>query len=279
MANVADDFWLGEAVRRFARSYADVIDNRTINVIDYATITQKFGRNTNMTAGTSSTIWDTGVANETYVSTNVIDRISSSDDGDVAIIRCEGHYIADGGFHFVKLDITLTGQTPVGAGTVVHDPYGSYGGALARVQRLANLSSTELAGDVYVYQAGQTVTAGVPQDLTLTHAKIRTGLNQSNKTAITVSNEEFLILTSARVGVAKAQAAYVDFALEVREQGGVFKEKTLGVGARDSGFTDMTGGVPFIVIPPNSDVRIVGTSSASSTTGIAEFDGILGALV
>jgi len=281
MANVLDDPWVAEAVRRFQDDYRSVIANRRVDVIGKNKSILKFGRNLDLTSGTQETIWDVGIDNETYVEDNLINRISSSSASDTQTIRVEGHYLADGGYHFVILDVPLNGQTPVGEGIVITDAYGQYGGALARNSRLANLSGTRLVGDVYVYQDTQTVTAGVPQDLTKVHAKIRgaAGLQQSNKCATTISNEDFYILTSSRVGVAKAQAAFVDFSLEVREHGGTFRERTIGNGSRDSGFNPIFEKPPYIVVPPNSDIRITGISSANTTTGIAEFNGILGALV
>ena len=281
MTNVLDDPWVAEAVRRFQADYSSVIANRRVDLVGKEKTVLKFGRNISMASGIPSTIWDVGVANETYVETNLINRISSSSASDTQVIRVEGHYIADGGFHFVVLDVTLDGQTPVSSGTVVADSYGQYPGSLCRNSRLANLSDTELVGDVYVYQDTQTVTAGVPQDLTKVHAKIRgtAGLQQSNKCATTISSEDFYILTAARVGVAKQTAAFVDFSIEIREQGGTFRERAVGDGSRDSGFNLIFGAPPFIVVPPNSDIRITGVSSANATSGLASFNGILGRLL
>lgn len=283
MASLSD-FWLAEAVRRFSGDYASVIADRQVDLIGKQKALLKFGRNVNMASGVTSTIWDTGVANETYVETNIIDSVSSSSAADTGVIRVEGHYISDTAtYHFVVLNVTLNGQTPVdlSTATVLVDSFGSYGGALCRNSRLANLSGAELSGDVYVYQAGQTVIAGVPQDLTLTHGKIRglAGLQQSNKCATTISNDDFYILTAARVGTAKAQAAFIDFAVEIKEPLGTFRERTLGVSSRDSGFNPVFASPPFIVVPPNSDIRIRGSASANTVTGIAEFNGLLGRLV
>tara|TARA_R110000824_G_scaffold358803_1_gene546332 strand:- start:96 stop:944 length:849 start_codon:yes stop_codon:yes gene_type:complete len=282
MTNVLDEPWVAEAVRRFQSDYASVIANRRVDIVGKKKALLKFGRNVNMASGVLSTIWDTGVANETYVASNLIDSISSSSASDTTTIRVEGHYYgSDGGLHFVILNATLSGRTPVGDGTLVADLYGEYAGALARVTRMANLSAVPLVGDVYIYQSGQTVTAGVPQDLTKVHGKIRgtAGLQQSNKCATTVSNEDFYIITSVRTGVARSQAAFVDFGLEIREPGGVFRERLIGNGSRDSGFGQIFDNAPHIIAPPNSDVRVRGTSSAASTTGIASFNGILGALI
>jgi len=282
MVDTADDFWLAEAVSRFTADYASLIGDRRVDLIGKQKALLNFGRNVDMSNGVIETIWDIGIANETYVASNLIDSISSSSASDTITVRVDGHYYgADGNLHFVILNATLTGQTPVTTTSVVSDLYGEYSGALARVTRLANLSSVLLVGDVYVYQSTQTVTAGVPQDLTKVHAKIRgtAGLQQTNKAATTTSNEDFYIITATRGGVAKAQASFVDFTLEVREQGGVFREKAIGIGSRDSGFGMLFSVPPYLIVPPNADVRVRGTASANNTTGIAEFNGILGALI
>ena len=171
--------------------------------------------------------------------------------------------------------------------TVVSDLFGGFDGALVRAIRVLNVGAVSLVGDVYVYQSGQTVLLGVPQDLSLTHCNIRgtAGLNQSNKCAATTSNDAFYIVTGAQVGVSRAQEAFVDFSLEVRHPSEVFRQKALASSARTSGFTPMLDGIPYLIVPPNSDIRMRGTSSTDGlaspnpVTAIAQFNGILGALI
>jgi len=289
MTNVLDDPWMAEALRRFSKDYATAIGNREVVLVGNDKALLKFGRNIDMSSGVVSTIWDTGVANETYlpvsVAGNLIDRISSSSTSDTQILRVEGHYAtADQVMHFVILNVQLAGRTPsdLASATVIADGFGAFGdyNKLCRNTRLANLSDTDLIGDVYVYQNGQTVTNGVPQDLTLTHGKIRgtDGLNQSNKCATSFGDENFYIMTSARAGVARSAAAFVDFSLEVREPAGVFREKLPAVGSRDSGFGPIFNLPPYVIVPPNSDIRVRGTASANSVTGIGSFNGLIGAL-
>lgn len=289
MTDVLADPWAAEALRRFTTQYATAIGDREAYIVGNDKSLLKFGRNIAMASGVVSTLWDTGVANETYlpvtVAGNLIDRLSSSDAADTDIIRVEGHYAsANEVMHFVALDVQLTGQTPVDLAnaTVISDVFGQWStyNKLCRNTRLANLSDTNLVGDVYIYQNGQTVTSGVPQDLTLTHNKIRgtDGLNQSNKCATALGNENFYLMTSARAGVARSASAFVDFSLEIREPSGVFRERLPAVGSRDSGFSPIFNVPPYVIVPPNSDIRIRGTASANSVTGIGSFNGIIGAL-
>jgi len=293
MAGVLDDPWIAEALRRFSSSYEDKIGNRRLDILGKAKSVYKFGRNTDMTSGELATIWDVGPANETYLdagsgtSSNLIDRVSSSNASDAQGLRVEGHYLsAANTFHFVALRATLNGQTPVDLAnaTVLSDLKGEWSSynKLARVSRMANLGDTaDLAGDVYCYQNGQTVTSGVPQDLTLTHAKIRgtDGLNQTNKCATTISNEDFGILTACRAGVARSVAAFVDYTIEIAERPNIFRERALGISSRDSGFTPIFSEPPFIVLPPNTDIRVRGTASTNSVGGLATLNILLGRLV
>ena len=292
-SNVLDDPWVAEAVRRFSKDYASVIADRKVEILGKDKSVLKFGRNLNMSLGVLSTIWDVGVANETYLdsangtSANLIDRISASNASDTSrTIRVEGHYLsAAHTFHFVALDVVTdasNGQTPVDLAnaTVVADAFGGWGDylKLARCSRLANLSATDLLGNIYAFQSGITVTAGVPQDLTKTHAKITSPRQQTNKCATTISNEDFAIMTTARAGVGRAAAAFVDFSLEIAERPNIFRERTLGIASRDSGFVPFFSQPPYIVIPPNSDIRLLGSSSANSVTGLGEFNLLLGKL-
>ena len=171
MTNVLADPWMAEALRRFTKDYASAIGDREAYIVGNDKSLLKFGRNIDMSSGVVSTIWDTGVDNETYlpvsVAGNLIDRISGSSASDTQTIRVEGHYAtADQVMHFVILNVPLTGQTPsdLANATVIVDVFGAFRdyNKLCRNTRLANLSGTDLVGDVYIYQNGQTVTNGVP---------------------------------------------------------------------------------------------------------------------
>jgi hypothetical protein len=285
MSTLSDEFWLAEAVRRFVHEYATVVGNRRVQLLVPPNALLKFGRNPDMGAGAVATVWDLGIANETYVSTNIIDVMSSSSASDTTSVVIEGHYLsAPNVFRTCVLRLVLTGQTPadLANAVVIKDDFGGFftDGKLARVNRLTDDNGVDLVGDVYVYQSGQTVTLGVPQDLTLTHAKMRgtAGLNRSNKCATTISNDEFLILTAARSGVARTNAAFVDYSLEIRTAEGVFTEILPAVASRDSGFSPIFNAPPYIIVPPNADIRMRGTSSANNTGGVASFNGLVGSL-
>lgn len=125
----------------------------------------KFGRNP--AVGTSfETIWNTG-GDETYPTSNSIDKISSSNDGDTQEVVIEGHTIdSNGELTFVSQTKTLEGQTESALDT-----------PLARCTRLYNNDSTNFAGTVYIYE-DDTVTAGVPQTAAKIHLTVSAGKNQ-----------------------------------------------------------------------------------------------------
>ena len=227
----------------------------------------KFGRNTDLgTAGTRKTIWDVGANDETYATSNVINTISSSDAGDTQDVVVEYHTVdGSGNFTFGIQTVTLEGQSQVTLGT-----------AAARVSRAYNNSGTVFAGDIYVYQSGQTVTDGVPQDATKTHLVIRgsEGFNQTSKCASTISNIDFYFITALEVGVLRNQDAVADFALEVRLKDKVFRERAIASSARSSGSVELLFR-PFLIVPNNADFRVTAEASANNTQAIANVSGLL----
>lgn len=95
----------------------------------------KFGRNP--AADTSAqTVWNQG-GNETYVSTNAIDSISSSSTSDTGTVSIEGHTISGSDLTFVVQSKTLTGQTKATLDT-----------PLARCTRVYNTGTADFVGDI-----------------------------------------------------------------------------------------------------------------------------------
>jgi hypothetical protein len=258
------DPFVEQAIRVALSTYGD-----NISVISKKKDLIKFGRNNDVTnATTGSTIMGFvgGEDHETYVSTNVINTISSSSTSDTVEIGIEGHTISGGVFTFVSQTKTLQGQTQVTLDT-----------PLARCTRLYNNNSTDLVGNVYGYQSGQTVTAGVPQDGTKTHCIITAGKNQSEKCSTTISNSDYWIITKFTANLLEKTSAFADVELQLRLVGGVFR--TLDIVAISAGAGSIEDQRPYLIIPKNSDVRLVAVGSNDSIEVAGSIHGMLASVV
>ena len=247
---------------RIANTYGD-----EVSVKNKAKTLLKFGRNEDL--GTSQeTIWTLG-GHETLPTTNAIDTISSSDAGDDGVIRIEGHTVSgtgvDSQFTFVVQTATLNGQSKVTLGT-----------PLARVSRVYEDDGLALAGTVQVYE-DTAISGGLPSDATKAHIEIdgAGGNTQSLKGATTFSNLDYALITGLTVSVAKKQQGSVDFVLEIQLPGKVFRP-VQRVTLTSSAQSAMT--IPFaphVIVPKNSDVRVVATGSTTGMEVDASFNSYL----
>lgn len=215
---------------------------------------RKFGKNSNL--GTSLSTVAAMEQDETYVSTNAIDKISSSDAADTMDVSIEGLTVTGSGedqeFTRVTYTQTLAGQTETALST-----------PLARVQRVRIIGDTTNAGDIYVYQ-DDTVTAGVPQNAAKIHMKVPAGDGQSYKLAITLPNDEFGYLIGTELAILKKTAAQCDFIIERRLVGGIFQPQ-FRTGRSTTGTAAGYSQLPLpIIFPPNSDFRVRALASTTS---------------
>lgn len=228
----------------------------------------KFGKSADLTADTLETVWTVG-GNESYVTGNTIDYISSSSASDTQTIKLECHTVEGTGvnskFTFLIQEVTLNGQTPVALDTPV-----------ARVSHAYNSNGTEIVGRVTVYE-NTTVVGGVPSDATKIHIDIPQGLQGSFKGATTFSDTDYYVLTGGFGSVSKKQDANVDFYLEVREAGGVFIQRA-AVSASTGGPWDIELD-PAVIIPKNADVRITADSGTNNAIVFGVFKGYLAKVI
>lgn len=248
---------LVQAEREIQQTYGDVVS------IDLkAKSLNKFGKSAEIAANSGlQTIWSVG-GNETYVSANDISHVSSSSASDTVQVTIEGHTLSNNEFTFVIQTITLSGQTKVALST-----------PLARVSRIYNSGSTELVGRVVVYE-DTTLSAGVPTDATKIHIDIPAGLQQSFKAATTFSKEDYFIMTGVQGSVSLKQTAAVDFYLEVREVGKVFRQ----AGAYSASSTGGDFNIsldPALIVPKNADVRIRCETADNNTVAFGIFKGYI----
>lgn len=226
----------------------------------------KFGRNADVDTAARETIWVQG-GNETYISSNLIDTVSSADASDTVDVRIEGHTIdASGNLTFVVQDATLNGQNKVTLAT-----------PLARGSRVFNIDATDLAGDVYVYEDTD-ITAGVPDDAAKTHIRAIASENQSLKAATSFSQYDYGIITKIFAGLNRSSSVRGEVYFQVRENGGVFRTKfTLPIDS-DGGSTFIYDFKPFYIVPKNADVRMTVEVTANNAIVSGGFNALLGLL-
>lgn len=206
--------------------------SHTVSVREKSKSLIKFGKNNAITSGTPETVWKTG-GDETYKTANDIDIVVSTNAGDTQDIVIEGHTLTGSDFTFVTQTAILNGTTNVTLTT-----------PLARVGRLYNNDNTDFAG-----------TITVEDNLTSVHLTVDEG-NESEKCATTISSTDYWIIThlAASVGRTTTSSA-VDFNLQVRESGKVFRTIYEFTVTNTGGFSEIEFAQP-IIVPPNSDVRM-----------------------
>lgn len=228
----------------------------------------KFGKSAPLATGSLQTVWTVG-GNETYVSTNTIDSISSSSASDTEEIYIEGHTVTGTGtnqqFTFVTQTVTLNGQTRVALPI-----------PLARVSMAFNNNGTPLVGRVVVYE-NTALVGGIPSDTTKIHIDIPIGLQESFKAATTFSNTDYFICTGGFGSVSLKQDGAADFYLEVREAGKVFRQ-VAAISATNAGPWTVNFD-PAVIIPKNYDVRVRAETSANNLVVFTSFQGYLAKVI
>ena len=250
------------AISQILGDYGD-----TVSVATKKKVLRKFGRSDDIDTGSFKTVWmNTTIAEETLPASDLIDTISSSAAGDTQAVTIEGHTISGSNLTFVVQSATLNGQTKV----VLSTP-------LARSTRVYNNGATDFAGDVAVYE-DTAIVAGVPTDKTKVHLTASIGKNQSEKCATSVSSVDYWILTSLHAGVLTKTAATVEFELQIKLSGKVFRN-VYDFAASSSSGTITLSLDPYIIVPKNSDVRMLATSSANNAEVEAGMNGFLAVIV
>lgn len=247
------------AVNEISGTYSD-----TVSVEQKAKSLIKFGVNGNI-GTTEEMVWGQGGI-ETLATGNDIDTISSSNAGDTQSVTIEGHTLSGSELTFVIQSATLNGQNKVTLTTPLY-----------RSTRMFNNSGTAFAGDIYVYEDGA-ISSGVPDTAADIHLKASIGDDQSLKCATSVSNLDYWIVTGLTLGVNKSASRAVEFKLQVKEFGKVFRTRFFASCSSDTGSIHIPFD-PCIIIPKNSDVRVLATSSGTSTGVEASIHGHLALVV
>ena len=218
------------------------------NVTGHTTI-EKFGEVSSVsTSSDPADVWDggdvSGAELYTFSTTADIDSLSSSDDTDSQDILIQG---LDTDWNEVNQTVTLNGQTPVSLST-----------NLIRVFRMVNMGSTDIAGVVYNFVSGGTVTAGVPQTVTDIRAIINNGNNQTLMCIYSVPSGKTGYFWGGYVSVSRgpSSSTFADFTWRARLFGGVFAVKSrIATMSNGRSSWDYTYKVP-LALPEKTDVLI-----------------------
>lgn len=254
---ITRDPWIEHAKQVILADYSDAVSIEAKNK-DLL----KFGRSEFVqTTPTTLMTLPSGIYNETFVSTNAITSIVSDSTSDTTTVIIEGHTISSGDLTFVSQIATLTGQTAVTLTT-----------PLARVTRCYASGSTDLVGTISICE-NDTYTAGVPNTPAGVHLQIRAGQNQSEKASTSLSSTDYWIVTRLYGDILEKTAAIAEIALEIRRPGNVFRKVTDFSVSTSGG--SMRKYCPYIIIPPNSDIRLRAIASAANKIVSGGIGGVL----
>lgn len=257
----------------------------TVSVAAKAKNLNKFGRN-RVVSTTYETVaeFQGTTSEETFVSTNLIDSISSSASGDTSkTYTIEGQTIdGNGNLTFVVQNATTDasdGQTKVALTT-----------PLARATRMYlaasgtfNSPQTVHSGVIYVYDDTDGISGGVPVTAAATKILLLAGQTQSEKCATAISQSDYWFLTGFSAGVGNAGAAsvsYITCQIQTRDvaNGGVWRP----LGHEIVLVPDQTGVQrsfsPFLIVPKNHDVRVQAKTDTSNAEVFAQLSGYLAAV-
>lgn len=281
------DAKLRQAINVIYSSYGD-----KVSVEKKKKTLQKFGRSRGIGTDQKNTVQvlqDTGLNNEVFATGNTVDSLVSSDTGDFGtVFKVEGHTLDTGGFDFVVQSVTCAGQTraalatPVARSTRLYIPPIDYPPASFPSDTGWARAAT---GTVYVYDSSaSTITNGVPNTPAATKILVEggLGLNQSEKLATTLSFQDYWICTEFFLTVSRdgPQNAVIDADVEYRELGGVWRPVGLELSVKEGVNGYMHDEMdPYVIIPKNSDVRMVAQSSVGDTEVSGYINGYLAVVV
>ncbi len=244
MAYVSDkDPRIARAIRSIFADYGD-----TVSVEAKNKSLMKYGRNKAATA-TTQMVW-IGGGLEVLPTGNNIDVAVSTSVSDTVEVTIEGHTISGSDLTFVTQNITLTGTTNKALTTPLY-----------RATRVFNNSGTNLVGVVTVKDNGTS-----NHLVTDSAVEFR---NQSLKCATSMSSQDYWIITQIGVGVDKTQSRSVAFSMQIRQSGKTFRTAIQLENSSNNG-TIINNLDPCIIVPKNADMRMLCTSSGTST-GVSAF--------
>jgi hypothetical protein len=247
-----EDYRISRAVADIQEDYGELVSVSAKNKV-----LRKWGSNENVQT-TKSVIMtmQSGVQSETMLSSNGITTVISSSSSDTQDVDFyEGHTISGSDLTFAieNTNQTLTGMTAVTLST-----------ALARAT-IARLTSPAV-GNIYFYEGGAT-TNGVPNDGTKTHLIIPAGEIQSQKLSTSTSSIDYWLVTGATASILQKSNSWCQVRIETKAVGSTYWiPATEWIGLTDtSGTINILGDAdPILIIPKNTDVRMVGIANIAN---------------
>jgi hypothetical protein len=238
--------------------------DRTITSADYA---KKSVRVTGVNMATSvngSVVMDvvgSAMTTVAYISTDGITHVSSSSANDTRTITVIGSTVSSGVFTHISQTVTLSGQTKVALGT-----------PLARVNEAYANNLAGTPGSVYFIE-DSAVTNGVPDDNSKIHLIIPSTKTNSLKASYTTNDGDFLLITDLYASVLGSADSSARVELEIKEPNGVFRQRIVfSAGSRAINNMSIS---PFLIVPPNSDVRLIAYGSTANLGVVAGFSGLI----
>lgn len=216
-------------------------------------------------------------ANETFVTTNLIDSIVSDNSGDTSqTIVIEGHTIdGSGNLTFVVQEKVLTGTTEATLST----PLARASRAYVKNHGTFGSAPTALAGNVYIYDNTDGISSGVPVTAAATKIMILAGETQSEKCQTAISSEDYYLISyfSAEIGNAGALANYITVRIEIRDipNGGAWRPLGRDIVLLPGANGRLLTFSPYLIVPKNHDVRVRAKTDTNSAEIHAELGGYL----
>lgn len=280
--SVDADPHIRDAINRIFADYGD-----RVSVEQKKKSLNKFGRNN--TVGTSFetvAILQGTESNETFVSTNLIDGISSSNEAsDVGIIvTIEGHTIdGSGNLTFVSQDATLDG-TDARTKVALTTPLARATRAFIKNSGTFNSPQATPTGAIYIYDDTGGISVGVPSNANQTKLVIAAGETQTEKCATAISQTDYWILTGfgAGIGEGTANATEVTVRMEIRDiaNGGVWRplgrDFVVVIGQTNP---SRIAHLPYRIVPKNHDWRVVAKCDSNTAPVFAEAEGFLASII
>ena len=281
ISNMENDFWIQQAIREIESSYGD-----KVSVVKKKKSLLKYGRSEqvdNTSGGWTIMTSPTGVQAELDLYANDIDKVTSTSASDASkILTVEGHTYSSGDLTFVVQDVTLDATNPTTTAATLSTPLRNITRAYLKNSGTAGSPQSDLVGTIYFWDdngGALTISGGVPSNTAYVHMMIRAGLNQTEKASTSISSTDYWIVTGIYASMlTKSTSASAEVTLFTRDvgNGGVWR-KVVDTACSFNGTTDAyRTGYPYIIIPKNHDIKLVGYGDSVSARSVAA--GIFGVL-